>query len=666
MIIFNTSKDCLTLLYNNQIIFKHSESHPAFCLGAGKEEIDSYRGNYQIADNILNKIQLINYKVTDGEVIFYSNEISLKLSFKEIDNRLHIFFSVDKPFNRLWMRLYATPEEMVYGCGEQPSFFNLRKRVFPLWTSESGVGRNKQSQLTIDADRYDKAGGNYYTTYYPEPTFISTRKYWFHVDTYAYSEFNFINNDYHELLFFEIPNEAIISFKDKYLDLLNDLTNYAGRPPILPKFLIDGVILGLQGGINTVKTILNKTLKSGVKVNGLWCQDWAGNKYTSFGKRLYWNWVLDERLYPNLKSEIKELEKNNIAFMTYICPFLLENESLFNEAKKNGYLAYDKDGQAYITDFGEFFCGIVDLTNPKAFNWYKEIIKNNIIGLGIKGWMADFGEYLPVDCVLYNKKDAKIMHNQWPMLWAKCNYEAVKETNNIGKIFFFMRSGAHKSQEYATSLWAGDQCVNWDLHDGLPSVIPSALSSGMTGIPFTHSDIGGYTSLYGVIRTKELFDRWLEMNVFSTFMRTHEGNRPTQNFQFHQDDDTLNLMARMTNIRSLLKPYIYHLYQEGSTLGYPVQRPLFIHYEDDLISYNLQYEYLFGKDMLVKPVLEKGKIKQEVYLPKDNWIHLWTGKEYQGGNTISVDCPIGYPPVFYLKESNFSYLFKDISLKYGF
>ncbi|MCK7524113.1 MAG: hypothetical protein MZV64_44030 [Ignavibacteriales bacterium] len=92
-------------------------------------------------------------------------------------------------------------------------------------------------------------------------------------------------------------------------------------------------------------------------------------------------------------------------------------------------------------------------------------------------------------------------------------YEAVKETGNLGKIFYFMRAGGFGSQKYCTSMWAGDQSVNWETHDGIASVIPSALSTGIIGNPYTHSDIGGYTSLHGNIRTKELFDRWCEMNI---------------------------------------------------------------------------------------------------------------------------------------------------------
>lgn len=664
MITFKTTKQGIDILYKNQIIFKHTKEKPAFFLGSGLENIQSYRGNYKIEDYIESRIPLTKFKVDNHNITFSNQDIELKLECIESDDRLLINFTTNQPLNRFWMRIYATKDEHVYGCGEQASYFNLRKRNFPLWTSEPGVGRDKKTLTTFYADLNDKAGGDYYTTYYPEPTFVSSRKYWLHVDSFAYADFNFKFDDFHELFFWETPKQLILNFKDSYLDLVTDLTEYTKRPPRLPEYLLDGMVIGVQGGLDQVLSYLRQSQSHGVKVSGIWAQDWAGHNYTSFGKRLYWNWKLNENVYPNLKEEIKKLEKENVAFLTYICPFLLENESLFNEAKSHNFLALTQSGDVYKEDFGEFYCGIVDLTNPKAFDWYKNVIKTNLIDLGIKGWMADFGEYLPVDCVLHNGVDAKLMHNEWPVLWAKCNYEAVKESNKLGEVFYFMRAGAHGSQHYATSLWAGDQSVNWETHDGIASVIPSALSTGIIGNPFTHSDIGGYTSLHGNIRTKELFDRWLEMNVFTSYMRTHEGNRPSQNFQFYDDDDTLKLMARMTHIRVDLKPYIHHLYEEAVTKGYPVQRPLFIHYEDDETSYNLQYEYLFGSDIYIKPVVQPNQRAQELYLPKDEWIHLWTGDHYEGGQTVTVLCPIGYPPVFYRKNSRFKKLFQDITQKY--
>ena len=74
-----------------------------------------------------------------------------------------------------------------------------------------------------------------------------------------------------------------------------------------------------------------------------------------------------------------------------------------------------------LVDFGEFYCGIVDFTNPEAADWFKEeIIQKNMLDFGVRGWMADFGEYLPTDDVyLANGVDAKIMHNAWPALWQK-------------------------------------------------------------------------------------------------------------------------------------------------------------------------------------------------------------------------------------------------------
>ena len=661
---YNETEDELIVLYGEEIIIKHHKRHPAFYLGTGSEEIESYRGNYSIEDYIEQRIGLDKYRIEEDTITFYHQDIELVVAFKEIDRRINVSLKATEGFNRFWMRLFAYPEEKVYGCGEQASYFNLRKRNYPLWTSEPGVGRDKHSLTKFYADLNDKAGGDYYTTYYPEPTFVSERKYWAHFDTYAYADFNFRRTNFYELFFWEVPKAFVISYQETFLDVVQDLTAYTGRLPELPEFLLDGIVLGVQGGMETVKSYLDLSLEAGIKVSGLWCQDWAGVKHTTFGKRLFWDWKLNEALYPKLQNEIIELEKKNVSFLTYICPFLLENESLFIEAETNRFLALDDQGATYKVDFGEFYCGVVDLTNPEAFTWYKNKIKTNIIDLGIKGWMADFGEYLPIDCQLHNGVDAKHMHNEWPVLWARCNYEAVKESNKLGEVFYFMRAGAHGSQKYATSLWAGDQSVNWEIHDGIASVIPSALSTGIIGNPFTHSDIGGYTSLHGNIRTKELFERWLEMNVFTSYMRTHEGNRPSENFQFYQHKETLSLMARLTNLRVDLKPYIKTLIKEGSTKGYPVQRPIFMHYEKDPIAYDLQYEYLFGPDLLVKPVVKEGQTTQRVYLPEDEWVHLWTGATYQGKEYVDVDCPIGYPPVFYRKASTYEDLFKTIMKKY--
>ena len=65
-----------------------------------------------------------------------------------------------------------------------------------------------------------------------------------------------------------------------------------------------------------------------------------------------------------------------------------------------------------------------------------------MIDLGLSGWMADFGEYLPADgAVFYNNQSGRVLHNQWPMLWAKLNREAIDERNKTGDVVFWMRAG---------------------------------------------------------------------------------------------------------------------------------------------------------------------------------------------------------------------------------
>jgi sulfoquinovosidase len=655
------------------LLLKHSVADPAIYMGCGDETIDMYRGNFQIADYVIERIPLryaeINNKDNNSgcssiEIRLHKDDVEALLTMDIVEKKGELsinFTQQDRRYNRLWIRLCAQEDEKIYGCGEQMSYFNLRGRNYPLWTSEPGVGRDKSTYVTWLADVKDKAGGDYYTTNYPEPSFISTRKYWCHIDTTAYANFNFQHSTFHELEIWEVPKQLLFVKEDTYLSLIEALTVHTGRLPQLPDWINDGVMLGVQGGTETVLGYLEKAQKNGVEVTGLWCQDWQGINMTSFGKRLRWNWMWNEDLYPDLNRLIPQLREKNIRIMGYINPYVVEGGSLYIEAEKMDYLARNRTGTNYSVDFGEFYCGIIDLTNNEAFGWYKSVIRKNMIDFGLSGWMADFGEYLPSDCVLSNGIDAKIMHNAWPELWARCNFEAVKEAEKIGEVVYFMRAGGYGTQKHCLSLWAGDQSVDFTLHDGLASVITGALSSGIMGNPYHHSDIGGYTSLHGNIRTKELFERWAEMAVFTSFMRSHEGNRPLENFQFYHDETTMVHLGVMTKIHKALKPYIRQLVEEGSKKGIPMQRPLFLHYEEDKMAYSLCYEYLFGPDILVAPVYKSNVQELEVYLPEDHWIHFWTGKSYEGGS-YRIEAPIGYPAVFYRKESLHAPLFEQVGL----
>jgi alpha-glucosidase len=382
-------------------------------------------------------------------------------------------------------------------------------------------------------------------------------------------------------------------------------------------------------------------------------------RHTSFGARLFWDWKADEERYPGLRQRIAELADRGIRFLGYVNPYLAVDGSLFPYAEAQGFLATDGEGGTARVDFGEFDCGVVDFTNPDASAWFaEEVIARNMIDYGLSGWMADFGEYLPIDVHLANRVSATLMHNAWPTLWAEVNARAVKSRGKTGEILFFMRAGFTGVQKHCPLLWAGDQSVDFTRHDGLVTVITGALSSGLLGNAYHHSDIGGYTSLFGNVRTAELIKRWAEMAAFTPVMRTHEGNRPRDNLQIDQDPDVLAHFARMTRVYVHLSPYLQSLVSEATAHGLPVQRPLFLHFEEDPRSFAVADAYLYGPDLLVAPVWRAGTDRWSTYLPHGvEWVHVWSGTAHAGGQDVAVPAPFGEPPVFYRRDSVFADLF---------
>ena len=664
-----THSDGFDLLLDGRLILRHRDHAPCLFVGRGEERMDMYRGNFDIDDYVVERVPLAHAVVSqsgDDHEIALSIAPGLPVRLTLVisgDDRNGVVFlnALDQSINRVWLRVVAEKEEHVWGGGEQMSYFDMRGRRFPLWTSEPGVGRDKTTEITFKADVAGKAGGDYWNTNYPQPTYLSSRRYALHVETTAYSVFDFRQQDFHEVEIWAVPERIELAARPTFTALVETLSERFGRQPPLPEWVYGGAIIGLKDGARSFER-LEAFIQAGAKVSGLWCEDWVGLRNTSFGARLFWDWQANETRYPGLRQRIAELRDRGIRFLGYVNPYLAVDGPLFPEAEAAGYFAKDDAGKTALVDFGEFDCGVVDFTNPEAAEWFAErIIGRNMIDYGLSGWMADFGEYLPIDVHLANGVDAKLMHNAWPTLWAEVNAHAVASRGKTGEILFFMRAGFTGVQKYCPLLWAGDQSVDFTRHDGLVTVISGALSSGLLGNAYHHSDIGGYTSLFGNVRTAELIIRWAEMAAFTPVMRTHEGNRPRDNLQIDQDADVLAHFARMTRIYVHLVPYLKSLVAEASARGLPVQRPLFLHFEDDARTYDIQDAYLYGPDMLVAPVWQAGRAEWTTYLPKGaDWIHAWSGKIFTGGQEATVAAPFGQPPVFYRSDSGFAELFAGL------
>jgi len=300
----------------------------------------------------------------------------------------------------------------------------------------------------------------------------------------------------------------------------------------------------------------------------------------------------------------------------------------------------------------------VDLTNPEARVWVKDIIKGELIGNGASGWMADIGEGLPYDAVLFSGADPKTYHDRYAEEWARVNREAIKEVGRDDDIVFFNRSGYTKSPRYGTLFWVGDQLVDWDEHDGIKSAVTGLLTSGLSGYSLQHSYIGGYIAIDNPLlryhRSKELLLRWIELGAFTTVFRTHEGNIPEFNDQFYSDEETLRHFVRFARVYAAWKLYRMELVREASEKGLPVVRHPFIHYPEDPEVPGLEYQFMVGTGLMVASVLDPDTDTVEVYLPAGGWVHLWTGERHGSpvrGVYETVPAPIGEPAVFCGEDS---------------
>lgn len=657
------ASDGFDILVGSAMLLRHRAESPALFVGIGHADVDMYRGNYFLSDRLDARTPLA-FAIVDGDgVTLSAQDGTPPLVRIVIDNSGLAIESLDPALNRFWMRCVAEPAELLWGGGEQLSYFNMAGRRFPMWTSEPGVGRDKSTMMTFQCDRDGRSGGDYWNTNYPQPTYVSSRRYALHIDTTAYSCFDFRDPGVHEIEVWEIPTRIDLYAADRFAGLVTQLSTRFGRQPKLPAWAYEGAILGLKQGEESFSR-MEAMIAAGAVVTGLWCEDWVGLRVTSFGKRLFWDWKANEARYPDLQGRISALGDRGIRFLGYVNPYLAVDGSLYSEAIAAGYLALRLDAdEPYIVDFGEFDCGIVDLTNPSAADWFADrVIGREMLDYGLSGWMADFGEYLPTDVRLYDGTDGMLAHNAWPTIWAEVNARAIASRGRTGDALFFMRAGYTGVGRHCPLLWAGDQCVDFSRHDGIGTVVRAALSSGMIGNAYHHSDLGGYTSLYGNVRTPELLMRWSELCAFSPVMRSHEGNRPDENLQLDGDVTVLNHFVAMTRVHAALAPYVATLCDEAAATGLPVQRPLLLDWEDDPNCWGVETQYGYGRDLVVAPVIEPGADRWIAYLPAGaTWIHVWSGERFEGGRSVDVAAPIGQPPVFWRAGSDHAALFASIA-----
>jgi len=223
------------------------------------------------------------------------------------------------------------------------------------------------------------------------------------------------------------------------------------------------------------------------------------------------------------------------------------------------------------------------------------------------------------------------------------------------------RNGYAGMQRFAAFLWSGDVQSTWET---LKTHVPVAINTGISGIPYWGSDIGGFVPTQEY--TGELFARWFQFAAFNPLFRSHgrdwrlhlpwgwtvgEIGYP-ETPGYHPDPKDLHnpgiepICKKYLELRYQFMPYLYSAVKETCETGLPIVRALWLHYKDDQNAVARGDEYLYGRDLLVAPVVEKGATSRSVYLPRGKWFDFWTKEVMEGGREITRTVDLETIPLY--------------------
>jgi alpha-glucosidase (family GH31 glycosyl hydrolase) len=274
-----------------------------------------------------------------------------------------------------------------------------------------------------------------------------------------------------------------------------------------------------------------------------------------------------------------------------------------------------------------------------------------IFDLGIDGWWPDQGDGLDGPSRL-----ARIR-----MYW-----DGAREARPNERPFALHRNGYPGMQRYAAFLWSGDVYSTWET---LKTHVPVAVNTGLSGMPFWGTDIGGFVPTKEL--TGELYVRWFQFGAFCPLFRSHGrtwklrlpwgwntgGLGPDELSNYtggasNPDPAELHNAAvepicrKFLELRYRLLPYLYSAVREAHTKGLPIARALWIHYPGDRTAATRGDEYLWGRDMLVAPVVERAATARSVYLPQGRWYDFWKDETIEGGREVSRPVDLETMPLF--------------------
>lgn len=296
-----------------------------------------------------------------------------------------------------------------------------------------------------------------------------------------------------------------------------------------------------------------------------------------------------------------------------------------------------------------------DFTNPEARSWWGEYYKR-MLDDGVAGFWHDmnepasfsaFGDPTLPRVTMHHMEgrgaDHEGAHNVYGLLMDMAGFDAVRQANPNQRPWLLTRSGWAGVQRYAWK-WTGDVESTWE---ALRMTIGTVLGLGVSGIPFSGSDIGGFSGNPDA----ELYTRWFQMSTLMAFFRNHSAVTTERREPWVFGEETTRILREMLLLRERLLPYLYTLAWEAHQVGAPVARPL--SWLDPFAQelWEVDDAYLLGDKIMVFPVVEPGARQRRVRFPVGGWYHFWDDAYFPDAGEAVVSAPIDQIP-FFIREGS--------------
>lgn len=223
------------------------------------------------------------------------------------------------------------------------------------------------------------------------------------------------------------------------------------------------------------------------------------------------------------------------------------------------------------------------------------------------------------------------------------------------------RNGVTGMAKWGAWMWSGDTQSRWNT---LRDQIWIGLNTGLSITPYWGSDTGGFYTTGEL--TGELYARWFQFSAFNGSFRSHgriwrlrtpwgwglsemgfrEGQTAVPAQEEMNNPAIESVAKKYAELRYRLMPYTYTLCREAYDTGMPLMRALWLHYPDDRQARGQSQEYLWGRDMLIAPVYEKGATSRDVYLPASTWYDWGDNSRHTGSTTVTRKVELATMPIY--------------------